>query len=151
MRQIIYWIYAFCSICAFNIKLKRTNLTYMYKKYSSNYEAIPVVAYLSYSEKDTTKLSDKICLWATVCEQVCRFLPFDAKCAHQSFFLYKIIRGKYGIPVSLVIGVCPYPFSAHAWLMLGDENIFEEEYETSRYNVMLRSDNFHEVGQVECQ
>jgi len=149
MKWFIYLIYTACSISVFNLQLKKSGLTHMFKRYITTCEAMAIIDYNTYSERDLLEINKKIGIWTVVCEQVCRFLPFEAKCVHQSFFLYKIIRKQCKIPVSLVIGVCPYPFSAHAWIMLGNINFFEEEYETSRYNVLLRSESYYEMGQVE--
>jgi len=121
----------------------------MFKHYSHACEMSPLIEYQHYSDRKLLKLNSTINTWVVICDHVCRLLPFEAKCIHQSFFLYKIVRKKYGIPASLVIGTCPFPFSAHAWIMLGDENFFEEEYETSKYNVLLRSEAVYEMGSVE--
>ncbi|MCL1990489.1 MAG: lasso peptide biosynthesis B2 protein [Defluviitaleaceae bacterium] len=118
----------------------------MFKEYSHDSEGYPLIDYSSYSEQELLMVDNEMNNWIIACMSTCRFLPFEAQCIHQSFFLYSVIREKYGLPVSLVIGTCPFPFSAHAWIMLGDENFFEADYETSKYNVMLRSENFHEVG-----
>jgi len=117
----------------------------MFKIYSHSCELSSLIDYSDYVEQDLLTLNNKMNSWIISCMSACRFLPFKAQCIHQSFFLYKVIRKKYGIPISLVIGTCPFPFSAHAWIMLGDENFFEEEYETSKYNIMLRSEQFHEM------
>jgi len=146
MKRCFYWWRAFFSMLVFNFYLKKRGLTGMFKIYSQEYEKCALVDYSNYTEKDLLAINKNMELMISTCVSACSMLPFEAKCIHQSFFLYKIIRKKCGVPVSLVIGVSPFPFNAHAWLMLNERNFYEAEYETSKYSVMLRSENYYEVG-----
>ena len=139
-------ISALLSIIIFNSKLKKHGFVTMYKKYVKDCECHPARLH---SPDEAVRIDKAIVDWANVLEQTCILVPFEAKCIHKSFILYKIIRKKYQVRISLVVGVNPFPFSAHAWLKIGDSNIFEDDYETSKYIIMLRSDETNEVGTVE--
>jgi hypothetical protein len=41
--------------------------------------------------------------------------------------------------VDLVIGVKKFPFSSHAWLVLNDKNVNEDETYTNQFLVILSS------------
>lgn len=146
MKKIYYWINAFFSIIVFNKDLEKHGLTKMFKEYAVKFGSIPYIDYRVFAEKEILARTGEMNSWINAAISACRFLPFEAKCIHQSFYIFKLVRKRYGMPVSLVIGTCPFPFSAHAWIMAGKENFFEEDYETSKYDIILRSEDFYEMG-----
>ncbi|QUG43127.1 lasso peptide biosynthesis B2 protein [Psychrobacillus sp. INOP01] len=72
-------------------------------------------------------------------DRVCILYPKKAECLHRSFLGYKYLRTEFKLPVDLVIGVRKYPFSAHAWLTMFEENINDSNELTNQYSVILKS------------
>lgn len=77
--------------------------------------------------------------WLWAIDIACRLVPWEARCLHRSFLGFRFLRERVGLPVEMVIGVQKFPFSAHAWLVLGPECINEDPQFVSRFTVILRS------------
>jgi hypothetical protein len=71
------------------------------------------------------------------------FFPGEAKCLHRAILQYRLLRGKFKLPVKIVIGVKKFPFSSHAWIQWKNSISFcEAEENIIGYSVIFDSDRY---------
>lgn len=77
-----------------------------------------------------------------IIDKICLIYPGSAKCMHKTILQYRLMRGKYKLPVKMVIGVQKFPFCSHAWLTWKETNeaVFELEENIIRYSIIFDSD-----------
>ncbi|MBB3111975.1 hypothetical protein FHS18_004043 [Paenibacillus phyllosphaerae] len=136
MKRIILQIYKYCItaiyLVSFDINLKRLGFNDVFTIYKKKY------ADMNIKKVPFEDLYQQSSEYLKIIDRVCAVYPFEAKCMHRSFLAYRILRKKFSIPVSIVIGVKKFPFYSHAWVMLGDKNINESEEFTKQFKVILR-------------
>lgn len=139
MGKIFRFIYIYLKLIQLDLDLIKNGVPQVFEKYVEKYEPIDIK---NYKTHEIQEINRQIMELIVLIETVCVFYPKNARCIHKSFLSYRILREKYKIPLKLVIGVCHFPFSAHAWIMQGKYNIGEDEVDTNRYKVILDSSNY---------
>lgn len=141
MSKIYYFIRIYTQLVYFDIKLRKRGFHNIFYKYIEKYACTDINEVLvSGGSKAKIKIfEDRVNDFISLIDCACAFYPLKADCMHRSFLGYKFLRQNLSLPVDLVIGVTKFPFSAHAWLKLGADNINELEENTRQYNVILYS------------
>lgn len=132
MRRYFQFVQIVFALIRFQIELRIYGFQKVFPKYVERY---PIS---KHSENERNHIDGMNHLLRTI-DIACALVPFKAECLHRSFLGFRFVRSKYSIPVDLVIGVKKFPFSSHAWLVLNDININEEESYTQQFIVILSS------------
>lgn len=141
VKNIYKFVYLLILLILFDIELTLKGFNKTFKNYVSRYYKIKKINwYELVNEKSVSEIEHLFWLL----DVVCAWYPRKADCIHKTFLGYRIIRKKYGIPVDMVIGVRKYPFEAHAWLQCNNNNFFNDAEETSKYKIILRSNDILE-------
>lgn len=121
------------NILLFDMELRRKGFSEVFEYYSIKYynDSEP----FDVSEETRKEIVDIF----TMLDYASAWYPKKADCIHKTLLGYKILRTKFLLPADMVVGVCKFPFSAHAWLKIGDSDIFNEGDEVNRYKIILRS------------
>jgi len=139
MNKIFKFAYIFGLLLKLDLDFKKKGFTRVFETYVKKYQAIEI---LEYKPEQAEKVNKEIKELLVLIETVCSFFPKKAKCLHRAFLSYRLLRSQYKIPLKLVIGVCHFPFGAHAWIMQGNYNIGEEEVDTNRFRIILDSSTY---------
>jgi len=51
----------------------------------------------------------------------------NPECKERALVAWHILRGRYGLPARLIIGIKTYPFQAHAWVESGGRCLTDDE------------------------
>lgn len=132
MKNIFQFVQVVFALIRFQIELRIYGFQKLFPKYVERY---PIFKHSGNERKHIDRMNR---LLRTI-DMACALVPFKAECLHRSFLGFRFVRTKYSIPVDLVIGVKKFPFSAHAWLVLNDKNINEEEEYTKQFIIILSS------------
>lgn len=105
---VILWF----RILFIDIKLRFCNLYKYLEKLSFAMEKKNIKKYSLKDENDLKlAISDSLIL----VEKTSSYYP-GAKCLHRAILNFEILRGEFGLPVKLRVGVKKYPFLSHAWV-----------------------------------
>lgn len=143
MSKIFKFVYIYCLLIKFDLKLRSKGFPKVFDMYVSKYEDIEI---FNYKIDEVEKVNEEIKELLVLVELACVFYPANAKCIHKSFLSYRFLRKKYKVPIKLVIGVSHFPFEAHAWIMQGKYNIGEDAIDTERYKIILDSSDYQKGG-----
>lgn len=132
MRDFIQFVQVLFALIQFQIELRLHGFQSVFPKYVNRYKTYKPITIEQHHVDRMFRLLRTI-------DKACALVPFKAECLHRSFLGFRFIRKKCSIPVDLVIGVKKFPFSAHAWLVLGDKNVNEDESYTNQFLVILSS------------
>lgn len=136
LKAAFRFVYLFLLLIQFDIELSMKGFNKMFNNYALKYSTIQrtdwtdslVLKYFAEIE-EIFEILDIICTW----------YPRKADCVHKTLLGYRIIRGKYSIPVDMVVGLRKFPFQAHAWLIFDNSSFFGNEEDTSSYKIILNS------------
>jgi hypothetical protein len=76
-------------------------------------------------------------------ERACTLMLRGEHCLPRSVTAYRMLRRRH-VPVDLVIGVQPYPFSAHAWLEYDGEVVNDDRSFIDKFKVTLHTRQIRE-------
>ncbi|MGF7071674.1 hypothetical protein JOD89_005812 [Priestia megaterium] len=119
----------------FDLELSRKGFTKTFEKYSVKY--CNKAPYDQVSQ-EVVKEMEQFFLLLNI---VCAWYPKKADCIHKTLIGYKVMHKKFASPVEMVVGVRKFPFEAHAWLRINQENLFPEE-ETNHYKIVISSNSY---------
>ncbi|MFW2948812.1 lasso peptide biosynthesis B2 protein [Bacillus velezensis] len=122
----------------FDLELFIMGFNKTFNRYTFKYKKMKKTAFNEERYQEIFKQIEELFYMLDV---VCAWYPRKADCIHKTFLGYKFLRRKYSIPVDMVVGVRKFPFEAHAWLQVNNQNFFDDSEETSRYNIILSSKN----------
>ncbi|AXR15602.1 hypothetical protein COC60_14180 [Bacillus thuringiensis] len=130
------YIYLLVLLVKFDMELSRNGFNNTFKRYAYKHLNIRDIKWDKESIEKTKSEIERI---FHILDVVCVWYPRKADCIHKTLLGYKIIRKNFAIPVEMVIGIKKFPFEAHAWLQCNGDNFFDDQEETSRYNIILDS------------
>jgi len=135
VSEILKLIKIFFAITILEIQLKRYGFSKVFPKYVSKFKCDPSKR----NKLSPETINQKISSLLIQIDTVCTLVPFEAQCLHRSFLGYEFIRKELGIPVDLVVGVRKFPFMAHAWLKVNDNNLNESPEYTAEFIPILNT------------
>ncbi|EJR04052.1 MULTISPECIES: lasso peptide biosynthesis B2 protein [Bacillus] len=131
-RMYYRFVSMYVLLARFDLGLSKRGFTETFKRYSKKY----------YSQETSYQISESSVVeieeFFTLLNIVCAWYPRKADCIHKTLIGYRILHSRYSIPVEMVIGVRKFPFQAHAWLMLNNQDLLMDE-ESNEYKVILSS------------
>lgn len=130
------FIYLYILLIRFDTGLSKHGFSKYFERCAKKYYRHETVSHCS-EEK-----AQEIVKLFSLLNIVCTWYPRKADCILKTMIGYKILREKYELPVDMVIGVRKFPFEAHAWLMMGNNDFFEEGVETSSFKIVLNSKKY---------
>lgn len=131
-----YLIYIYFLLVFFEFELRKKGFHKLYPRYVKAYsKQAPLINEGNYHPNNVSKINSILIL----IDKACAMCPFKAECLHRSFIGFRLIRQKFRVPANLVIGVKKFPFSSHAWLMIGNENMNESFEYTSQFIIIMDS------------
>lgn len=126
------FLYLFGLLLKLDIYLSINGFSKTFSKYSVKY-------YKKDSELFNEETAKEVLEFFNLLDVVCTWYPRKADCIHKTLIGYKILRRKYSLPVDMVVGVRKFPFEAHAWLKMHNNDLFEEVVVTDSLKVVLES------------
>ncbi|MEW9702283.1 lasso peptide biosynthesis B2 protein [Paenibacillus sp. SI8] len=126
----------------FDFELSRDGFNKVFKKYSKKY----TLKAIERNPEAISNTAKEIFELFNLIDIVCAWYPRKADCIQKSFLGFKILRKKYSLPVEIVIGIRKFPFEAHAWLQINEKNVFCDDENTKKYNIILRTSVIREGG-----
>ncbi|MGO1134120.1 lasso peptide biosynthesis B2 protein [Bacillus subtilis] len=139
--SIVLYIYLLIQLILFDIELSMTGFNKTFNRYTQRYYKVKSTAL---NEENYQEVFNHIEGLFYIFDVVCAWYPRKADCIHKTLLGYKFLRKKYSLPVDMVVGVRKFPFEAHAWLQINNQNFFSDNDETFRYNIILNSKNLSE-------
>lgn len=130
------YIYLFFRLSVLDMELFLRGFNKTFLRYSKKYEVVK--NYYDQEEEMKEIFPDIENLFSKL-DVVCTWYPRKADCIHKTFLGYRIMRSRFYIPVDMNVGVRKFPFEAHAWITCYGQNFFDDEEETSKYNIILTS------------
>lgn len=125
----------YLMLVLFDLGLSKRGFTETFKKYSKKYQTRK--KHYEISESTVVEIEE----FFTLLNIVCTWYPRKADCIHKTLIGYRVMHSKFSIPVEMVIGVRKFPFQAHAWLMLNDQDLLMDE-ESNEYKKILSSHKY---------
>ncbi|MFP7416621.1 lasso peptide biosynthesis B2 protein [Priestia filamentosa] len=134
-KKVKLFLYSYTSLVLLDLKLLSKGFTKTFENYSTKYSK-------NFSHKHVSEeVVEDIENFFLLLNIACAWYPKKADCIEKTLIGYKVMRKKFALPVEMVIGVRKFPFEAHAWLKIDQQNLFQEE-ETSQYKVIISSNSY---------
>ncbi|MDN3233553.1 lasso peptide biosynthesis B2 protein [Priestia megaterium] len=135
LRVVLDFSRLYILLFLFDLELSKKGFTKTFEKYS--------VRYFNNTPNDqiSQNVVEDMESFFLLLNIVCAWYPKKADCIHKTLIGYRVMHKKFALPVEMVIGVRKFPFEAHAWLRINQQNLFPEE-ETNHYKIIISSHSY---------
>ena len=65
-------------------------------------------------------------------------LILNSECKERAIVAWHILRGRFGLPATLLVGIKRYPFQAHAWVEIEGRYISDHQERCQEFSVVAR-------------
>lgn len=137
------FILLYINLILFDIRLNRRGFNELFSNYSLRYEYPKQLRQVNFTD---SRLKKEIETFFEIMDVAIAWYPRKADCLHKTLLGYRYLRKKFSIPVYMVVGVRKFPFEAHAWLKIENDDFFDSEIDTSYLQIILNSNNIVRLG-----